>query len=120
MRRPKRLSLCGVVLLWLVVSCGHPSAAKGTISGLVRVYGGPATVVGGKVTMALNGSPSAGQTVTASRGGKIVATTTTDKNGRFSLTVRPGDYTVTACAPGVNTAVRTEQTTHVELTCAVP
>lgn len=110
----------GVATLALVAACSHQAAATGMVSGVVRTYGGPAVVVDGKVTMAMNGVATAGQTVTASRGGRSVATTTTDKNGRFSLALSPGDYIVTACAPGVNAAVRAEQTTSVELTCAVP
>lgn len=110
----------GATLLLFGVGCSHDAPATGTIKGVVRVYGGPAVVVDGKVTMALNGSPGPEQAVTVSRDSKPVATASTDERGQYSLQLAPGRYAIRACGPDIPVIVTSGHTTTVDLRCDVP
>lgn len=63
-------------------------------------------VVTGSVVDQRNALPVAGATVTVSRGGRTVATTTTDAGGHYEIrNVAPGIYAVTIGAPGYDTSL---------------
>lgn len=108
-------------VLSLVVSCGgHSGHATATLTGVVRGYGGPATVVNGSTHQVLNGDPMADQEVTASSSGKVAASTVTDSGGRYVLRLPPGTYTVIACITQVQITLRAGQSKTADLSCSVP
>jgi hypothetical protein len=73
------------------------SRATGTVTGAVRLYGGPMNPATGK--QALNGEPSANQLVSVQSGSRVVATVTSDSSGRFSIDLHPGTYTLGCIGP---------------------
>lgn len=117
-----------LLLLVLLVATGcagagsttSGSATSGTITGTVlRAPMCPVERVGS----ACPPGPVAGGEVDALSATKVVARATTDGNGGFRLTVRPGAYTVVAYnSGGLRTSVRTNVTvaaggmSHVTLT----
>ena len=75
----------------VMISLASCSAQEGTLSGQVKMYGGPASQDG---KQALNGRPGPGWRVTVSSGSHVVATTTSDSSGRFTFHLTPGTYTL--------------------------
>lgn len=90
-----------------------------TVTGVVRLYGGPLVIRNGKPAMALDGEPAGGQTVTARRGASEVRRTTTDSHGRFVLRLTPGNWALQACGPVVRVTPATTAR-PVTLRCDVP
>lgn len=91
------------------------AATTGTLTGLVRMYGGPLNPQTG--TQALNGSPGPDWTVTVLSGSQTVAETKSDAAGRFRFTLAPGRYTL-ACGQEPGVTVVAGQT--VSVNCDVP
>ena len=83
------------------ISTPTASATTGTLTGVVRLYGGPLNPSTGK--MALNGSPGPGWKVDVRSGGRLVAARRSDAAGRFRFELPPGRYSL-ACG-GAPTAV---------------
>lgn len=91
-----------LVLAALLTACGttsHPATATGTLIG--DVVAGPTCPVE-QVGNPCPPRPVAGREVAiVDAEGHVVATTTTDERGHFSLTLSPGAYTVrVAIVPG--------------------
>lgn len=105
----------------LAAACGG-SAGVGMVVGTARMYGGPAVQGGGQT---LNGVPLPNSSVSLWSKGRRVASTTTDAQGRFTLTAPPGIYdAVQACGgleplPDTLTLAK-DQTTQHDITCPVP
>jgi len=85
-------------------------ARTGTLSGIVRLWGGPLNPQ--TMKQALNGAPGPGWTVTVRQAGRRVASATSDPHGRFRVRLAPGTYTLDCSAlravrvwPGTTTAV---------------
>lgn len=119
----------GAALLMLALAaCGSPAASgaasvtsttstatptaptTGTLTGVVRLYGGPLNPMTQK--MALNGAPGPDWAVAVMSGSRTVARTTSDARGRFRFVLPPGRYTL-ACGQSpavVVTAGRTAST----------
>ncbi len=93
------------------------TASTGTLTGLVRMYGGPMNPQTGK--QALNGSPGPDWTVKVLSGAQTVAEARSDAAGKFRFTLAPGRYTL-ACGqePGVTVVVG--QTVSVDCDVPVP
>jgi hypothetical protein len=85
------------------------------------MYGGPAVPGGGG---ALNGDPYSDGTVSLWSNGRQAASTTTDAQGRFTVTLAPGTYGIESCGgapPPVETVtVAGGQTTQHDISCQVP
>ena len=92
------------------------ASADGTLTGVARMYGGPATSDG---RMALNGNPGQGITVTAVRQGTIVASMVTGADGAFRFSLPAGSYVIRGCADMAIT-VAEGSTIHEDLSCPVP
>jgi hypothetical protein len=92
-------------------------ATTGTLTGLVRMYGGPMNPQTGK--QALNGSPGRDWPVTVLSGGQTVAETTSDADGTFRLTLAPGRYTL-ACGQEPGVTVVAGHTVSVDCDVPVP
>jgi hypothetical protein len=88
----------------------------GTITGVVRTYGGPLMPNG---QMADNGVPTSGITVTATRNGKSITAMITGPAGSYSLGLPPGTYVVTGCS-NATVVVASGQVVHQDLQCDVP
>ena len=93
------------------------AAATGTLTGLVRMYGGPMNPQTGK--QALNGSPGPDWTVKVRSGAQTVAETTSDAAGTFRLTLAPGSYTL-ACGQEPGVTVVAGHTVSVACDVSVP
>jgi hypothetical protein len=105
----------------LAAACAG-SPGQGTVTGTVRMYGGPLAPGGG---MALNGEPLPNSHVSLWSHGHQVASATTDALGYFTLTLPAGTYdAVQACgAPspvGESVMVAENQTTQHDISCQVP
>ena len=98
-------------------SSSGATATKGTITGIVRMYGGPMNPDTGKQT--LNGSPGANWPVRVVSAGRTVAVTRSDATGAFQFRLAPGRYTL-ECAPERYVLVRAGQTVSVNCDVAVP
>ena len=96
-------------------SSQSPTAITG-LSGVARLYGGPAKSEGGS---ALDGDPGGGIRVTVTHDGKVVARAVTGMDGAFAFTLAPGTYTVSGCT-SFDVTVRSGRTTSHDLTCPVP
>jgi hypothetical protein len=98
----------------------RPANPLVTVTGTVRLYGGPVHLVHGQVNMPLDGAPGAGQRVTA-RGPDGTATgVTTGSEGRFALRLTPGTYVFSSCGPAERISVRPGTGQQVVLRCNVP
>jgi hypothetical protein len=78
----------------------HPVCADATtgVEGIVlRGPTAPVCVAGSPCS-----APAPDIAVQAQQAGKVVAETTTDKNGRYTLPLAVGDYTITALGRGTN------------------
>jgi hypothetical protein len=73
------------------------AATTGTLTGLVRMYGGPMNPQTGK--QALNGSPGPDWMVKVLSGSRTVAEAKSDAAGKFRFSLAPGRYTL-ACGQG--------------------
>jgi hypothetical protein len=93
------------------------SATTGTVTGLVRMYGGPMNPQTGK--QALNGSPGADWTVKVLRGAQTVAEARSDAAGSFRFSLAPGRYTL-ACGQEPSVTVVAGQTLSVDCDVPVP
>jgi len=92
------------------------ASALGTVTGVVRTYGGP-LMPNGK--MAADGSPTSGVTVTASQVGKKVASTVTGSDGGYRFNLAPGSYVVTGCS-SATIVISAGLVVHQDLRCDVP
>jgi hypothetical protein len=104
----------------LLSACVQASSRAGdpaTITGFVRLYGGPASPTTGQGV--LTGAPTPGQVVHASQDGKAVATATSGADGRFTLTVPQGSYTLD-CSDTNGVTVGAGTVAHVDCGRAVP
>ena len=102
-------------------SGSSPSAARPgqTVSGRVGVFGGPLNPKTGH--MAASNVPAAATGVRAVDGEHRVTRTVTDANGRFSLILTPGVYSVSAsCGVAVRVVVGSARVSPVDLRCDVP
>lgn len=97
------------------VPASSTAATTGTLTGLVRMYGGPLNPQTGK--QALNGSPGPDWTVKVLSGAQTVAETKSDAAGKFHFTLAPGRYTL-ACGQEPRVTVEAGQT--VSANCDVP
>jgi hypothetical protein len=93
------------------------SATTRTVTGLVRMYGGPMNPQTGK--QALNGSPGADWTVKVLRGAQTVAEARSDAAGSFRFSLAPGRYTL-ACGQEPSVTVVAGQTWSVDCNVPVP
>ncbi len=118
------------VLIVGLTACSHGSAAShtppasvtdsattGTLTGLVRMYGGPMNPKTGK--QALNGSPGSDWPVKVLLGAKTVAERKSDSAGRFRFLLAPGRYTL-ACGQQSNVVVVAGKTVSVDCKVRVP
>jgi len=97
----------------LLSSTGPPT---GTLTGMVRMYGGPPNLQTGK--QALNGSPGPDWTVKVLSGAKTAAVVTSDAAGEFRVSLAPGRYTI-ACGHEPSVTVVAGQTVYVYCDVAV-
>ena len=95
---------------------GADASGQGTVTGVVRTYGGPLLPNG---QMAANGNPSSGVTVTATSNGKTVASTVTGTDGSYRFTLPPGSYVVTGCS-NATVVASAGLVAHQDLRCDVP
>jgi hypothetical protein len=96
-----------------------PPSASGA-HGVVRGYGGP-LVPSPTPHMAIDGAGQSNQEVVASQGGKVVAQTKTDTNGRFALQLSLGSYQLKAQCSGVkHVTVQKTGSVSITLQCDFP
>jgi hypothetical protein len=88
----------------------------GTVTGVVRTYGGPLMPNG---SMAADGNLSSGVPVTASQNGKTVASMVTGSDGGYHFMLAPGSYVVTGCSTATVVVVA-GVVAHQDLRCDVP
>lgn len=123
MSQKRTLIAVAISTLLLTTGCGWQSSTRqGTVAGTVSVSGGPATATGGP---AFTGQPQQNGTVSLSSNGQQVATTTTDSQGHYSISVDPGTYSVDACgaippSSGDSVNVKAGTTTQHDIVCSVP
>ena len=102
-------------------SSGTPAsstaATTGTLTGVVRMYGGPMNPQTGK--QSLNGSPGPDWTVTVQSGAQTVAEARSDAAGTFRVTLAPGRYTL-ACGQEPIVTVVAGHTVSVDCDVPVP
>jgi hypothetical protein len=97
------------------VPASATTSTTGTLTGLVRMYGGPMNAQTGK--QALNGSPGPDWTVKVLSDGQTVAQAKSDAAGKFRFSLAPGRYTL-ACGQEPSVVVAAGQT--VSVYCDVP
>ncbi|HVQ88452.1 MAG TPA: hypothetical protein VMT88_09740 [Actinomycetes bacterium] len=90
--------------------------AKGTLTGLVTMSGGPVNLQG---QPALHHDPARNWSVTVRSDAKVVSTTSTDAQGRFSFELSPGTYQV-KCLDWETFVVRSGETTTANCHIPVP
>ena len=117
--RIHRLPAAAIGITLAVAACAQQPAPVGTVSGLVRGWGGPAVMIHGKSRQAINGAPMTHQAVTLTGGHRVVRVTT-DASGRFSARVPPGTYDVTSCASTTRVVVQAGQSSSLDLRCYFP
>ena len=93
------------------------AATTGTLTGLVRMYGGPMNPQPGK--QALNGSPGPDRTVKVLSDAQTVAAAKSDSAGKFRFALAPGRYTL-ACGQDPGVTVVAGQTASVDCDVPVP
>jgi hypothetical protein len=119
-----------VALVLSLTACSHPSeiagvtpasttgaSTTGTLTGVVRMYGGPLNPQTGK--QALKGSPGPDWTVKVLSGARTVAEGKSDAAGRFRFDLAPGRYTL-ACGHEPRVIVVVGQTVSVDCDVPVP
>jgi hypothetical protein len=99
------------------VPASSTAATTGTLTGLVRMYGGPMNPQTGK--QALNGSPGPDWTVKVLSGSQTVAEAKSDAAGKFRFSLAPGRYTL-ACGQEPSVVVVAGQTVSVDCDVPVP
>jgi len=99
------------------VPASPTAATTGTLTGLVRMYGGPMNPQTGK--QALNGSPGPDWTVRVLSGSQTVAEAKSDAAGKFRFSLAPGRYTL-ACGQEPSVIVVAGQTVSVDCDVPVP
>jgi FlaG/FlaF family flagellin (archaellin) len=114
MRAKAVTSAIGFTIAVAVVSA-CTATSNGTLTGQVKMYGGPATATG----QALNGEPGPGWHVIVRSGSQQVATTTSDSSGHFTFNLAPGTYTL-VCSIPQKVEVRSGQQTTVACIVSVP
>ena len=97
-------------------SASGRSDGTGTVTGVARVYGGPAKANG---QMAVDGDPGVGTTLTATQNGRPEASVVTGADGSFLFTLAPGSYVVTGCADATVVVVA-GQVDHQDISCPIP
>lgn len=109
------IAVCGVLL-----GCSGPSG-QGTVSGIVRISGGPSLPGSGQ---AKTGQPQAGAAVSLASDGHEVASGTTDAQGHFTISVAPGTYEIDGCGSlspsGETVTIAGGQTTQHDIMCQMP
>lgn len=93
------------------------SSRSGTLTGVVKMYGGPMDAATGK--QALNGSPGPNWTVHIRSGSQVVATATSDSTGRFTVQLPAGTYQLD-CLDSVPIPVLAGRRTTHDCAVAVP
>ena len=119
-----------VACLGCLVACGStltPAAStsssaaignqSGTLTGVVKMYGGPMDAATGN--QALNGSPGPHWTVHVRSGSEVVATAASDSAGRFTVQLPAGTYELD-CLDSVPVPVLAGRTTTHDCAVAVP
>jgi hypothetical protein len=99
-----------------IASSSASGLMVGTVTGVVRTYGGPLLPDG---KMADDGSPGSGVKVTAAQNGKTVASTVTGADGSYRFSLAPGSYVVTGCSNATVVAVA-GLVVHQDLRCDFP
>jgi hypothetical protein len=99
------------------VPASSTAATTGTLTGLVRMYGGPMNPQTGK--QALNGSPGPDWTVKVLSGSRTVAEVKSDADGKFRFSLAPGRYTL-ACGQEPSMARVAAHTVSVDCDVPVP
>jgi hypothetical protein len=99
------------------VPASSTAATTGTLTGLVRMYGGPMNPQTGK--QALNGFPGPDWTVKVLSGAQTVAEAKSDAAGKFRFSLAPGRYTL-ACGQEPSVTVVAGQTVSVDCDVPVP
>ena len=96
-----------------------PAPAAATVSGTVRIYGGP-MMPNGK--MAANGNPmQAVAPVVVKKAGLVLKRSTTTAQGRFSLSLPAGTYVISAgCSQPATVVLRAGENVTRDLACDVP
>lgn len=93
------------------------NSQSGTLTGVVKMYGGPMDATTGK--QALNGSPGPHWTVHVRSGSEVVATATSDSSGRFTVQLPAGNYELD-CLDPMPVPVLAGRTTAHDCAVAVP
>lgn len=138
MRKVPTITCLPVLLVLVLAACAHPStvpqtpvagvtsaataatpSTKNVLSGVVDTA--PACPGPERMDAPCPPRPLAGATVTVSAGGTVLATTTTDASGLFTLQMLPGRYLVTArqldgLRSQVSMLVQVPQSQRLELT----
>ena len=99
------------------VLASSTAATTGTLTGLVRMYGGPMNPQTGK--QALNGSPGPDWRVKVLSGAQTVAEAKSDAAGKFRFSLAPGRYRL-ACGQEPSVSVVAGQTVSVDCDVPVP
>jgi Carboxypeptidase regulatory-like domain len=113
--RAKAATVAVVIAVVSACSATAPATTNGTLTGQVKVYGGPPTATG----QALNGGPGPGWHVIVRSRSQEVATTTSDSSGHFKFKLAPGTYTL-ICSIPQKVEVRSGQQTTVACIATVP
>jgi Carboxypeptidase regulatory-like domain len=99
-----------MVAIAVLLTTACTSASNGTLTGQVKMYGGPFNAATGHGI--LDGQPGPGWRVIVRSGSQEVATTTSDSSGHFAFTLAPGTYTL-VCSGPQSVQVRSGQRTTV-------
>ena len=108
-RRPA-LAAAAVVAACVLAGCGGSNApATGTLNGAAHVFGG----ADGQGV----GAPAGGVEVDAISPASVATKAVSGADGRWSLTLAPGVYVLSACGQQVPVTVRAGQVTHHDVSC---
>jgi hypothetical protein len=97
-----------------------PPPVLATVTGTVRIYGGPINPKTGKV--ALNGNPMATVApVVVKQGTRVVLQSKTEASGRYRVQVPAGSYTIAAgCSQPEAVSLTAGESLAKDLNCDVP
>jgi hypothetical protein len=101
-------------------ACSTSSGADGTLTGVVRSYGGPAVTRDGTPGPALTGNPAPGVPVSVRASSGHVITALTGAGGGYTLELAAGEYRVLAACGhrlGRTVTIRRDQQTRVDFGC---
>jgi hypothetical protein len=120
---PNRSIVTALLLAVVVSGCAdaHGQDATqqaGTLTGRVGMYGGPANPKTGRSE--LNGSPGQNVLVTVRSRDSSVVTARTGADGRFTISLAPGRYRVSACGLPKEITIAANGRATVRLQCDVP